>query len=133
MITRRDVMKWGAVGTAVATGTGAAFAKGAEGLDAFLLDEGYAADMPVGESAGKVLRFHGDVTKVWFDTLDPAWRRRGFVLGGITGSDTLFVLENLARQQGRRVVSQTVLGEKDARGVAPVSWIIAPVHPSVMA
>ena len=133
MISRRDVIKWGAVGTAVATSTGAAFARGAEGLDAFLVDERFAADMPAGETAARVLRFKGDVTKVWFETLDPAWRGRGFVLGGITGSDTLFVLENLARQQGRRVVSQTVLGEKDARGVAPVSWIIAPVHPSVTA
>jgi len=133
MISRRQIIKWGAVAPVLAAGSNAALANGAQGLDAWLIDTRYAplaADKPAGVP---VLRFAGDVTKVWFDTIDPAWRQRGFVLGGITGSDTLFVLENLARQQGRSVVSRHQLGRRDARGVSPISWIIAPTHPSVTA
>lgn len=133
MITRRDVIKWGAVAPALAAGSQAAFAQAPQGLDAFMLDTRYVDSLPSEHAGIPAIRFAGDVTKPWFDTLDPAWRQRGFVLGGITGSDALFVLQSLAQQQGRRVVSQTQLGEKDERGVYPVSWVIAPVHPSVTA
>ena len=36
-----------------------------------------------------------------------------------------------AQRLGR--TSQQVLGEADARGVSPVSWVIAPHHPSKLA
>lgn len=133
MIARRDVLKWGALAPAVAGVSQAAFARSPQGLDAFMLDTRYVDSLPAEHAGIPAIRFAGDVTKPWFDTLDPAWRQRGYVLGGITGSDALFVLETLAQQHGRRVVSQTQLGEKNDRGVAPVSWVIAPVHPSVMA
>ncbi len=131
MISRRNVIKWGAVAPAIAASSQAAFARAPQGLDAFMLDTRYVESLPAEHAGIPAIRFAGDVTKPWFDTLDPAWRQRGYALGGITGSDALFVLEVLAQQHGRRVVSQQQLGEKNERGVYPVSWVIAPVHPSM--
>ncbi|GAA0271239.1 hypothetical protein GCM10009127_09260 [Alteraurantiacibacter aestuarii] len=133
MISRREVIKWGAAAPAFAACSHAAFASGVQGCDAFLLDQRFAAQVPQNHWGIPVMRFDGDVTGHWYQTIDPAWRQRGYVLGGITGSDALFVLETLAQQHGRRVVSRSQVGAADARGIAPVSWIIAPVHPSVVA
>ena len=66
-------------------------------LDRMLLDERFAAQFPADQAGVPQLRFAGDVTRVWYDTLDRRWREPGHVLGGITGSDALFVLEVLAR------------------------------------
>ncbi len=133
MINRRDLLKWGAVAPALAAGSQAAFARMPQGLDAILLDERFSEQHAEAQSNIPVMRFSGDVTGVWYERLDRRWRERGFVLGGITGSDALFVLETLAVQQGRRVISRTQLGEANTRSVSPVSWVIAPVHPSVTA
>jgi hypothetical protein len=133
MIARRDVLKWGVVAPALVAGPQVAMAGLPQGLDALLLDQRFAAGVPLDQRGVTVLRFAGDVTKVWFETIDPAWRKRGFVLGGITGPDALFVLETLAHQQGRRVVSRNPLEVPGAAGLAPISWIIAPHHPSVLA
>lgn len=133
MIARRDVIKWGVVAPALVAAPQAVFAAAPQGLDAMLLDERFGAHIPQDHAGVPVLRFAGDVTSVWYDQLDRRWREPGHVLGGITGSDALFVLEVLATQHGRRVVSRSVLGPADARGVAPISWIIAPHHPSVLA
>lgn len=133
MISRRDIIKWSAVAPALAAGSQAAFAKLPRGLDALLVDERFGLASVHKRPGVRLMRFSGDVTRVWYDELDASWRRRGFVLGGITGSDALFVLETLAQQQGRRVVSRSRLADPDSRGIAPVSWVIAPVHPSVLA
>lgn len=133
MIARRDVIKWGVVAPALAAAPTMARATAPQGLDAMLLDERFAAQFPADQGGVPLLRFAGDVTRVWYDTLDRRWREPGHVLGGITGSDALFVLEVLATHHGRRVISRTALGPADARGVAPVSWVIAPYHPSVLA
>jgi hypothetical protein len=68
--------------------------------------------------------------------LDARWRRPGFVLGGVTRADVLFVLEVLAAQHGRRVVSRRLLPAIDAgpkSETGAIAWLIAPVHPSVRA
>lgn len=131
---RRDMLKWGALVPALAGVPAMARAQVGEGLDVLLLDtrfgEGPLDDM----GAARVLTFAGDVTKVWYEHLDRAWRQPGFVVGGITGADALFVLETLARQQGRKVVARKALEVAPLPGgIAPVSWVIAPAHPSVLA
>ncbi len=133
MITRRDLIKWTAVAPALATGSQAAFARAPQGLDALLLDERFSPEPAADYARIPVMRFAGDVTGVWYDHLDRRWRDPGYVLGGITGSDALFVLETLANHHGRRVVSRTALAEPNIDGVRPVSWVIAPHHPSVTA
>ncbi len=133
-MTRRDVVKWaGVVPVAAASPALARAAAGAPAIDLMLLDDRFAPLLADADMAAPVARFAGDVTRLWTGQLDTAFRGKGFVLGGITGSDALFVLEVLANHHGRRVVSQQVLGEADARGVSPVSWVIAPHHPSKLA
>jgi hypothetical protein len=133
MITRRDLIKHGALGVGLVGLPQVALAAAPQGLDAMLLDTRFVADLPAGYGGVQVLRFTGDVTAVWVDQLDRRWRQPGHVLGGITGSDALFVLEVLAVQHGRRVVSRTPLGDVRGDGLTPLSWTIAPHHPSVIA
>lgn len=129
MIDRRMLLKWSAATGLAAVPLAPALAAG-EGIDALLVDTGYGTPP---DTAAELLTFAGDVTAVWFDRIDGRWRRPGFVLAGITGSDTLFVLESLARQHGRAVVQRATMGVADARGVSLTSWIIAPVHPAMRA
>lgn len=131
MMTRRDVVKWAGVMPGLAVPGVAKAAGGAPAIDLLLLDERFAAHLPQGDTPAA--RFTGDVTRLWTGQLEAAFRGRGFVLGGITGSDALFVLEVLANHHGRRVTSRQPLGTADARGVFPVRWVIAPHHPSTLA
>jgi len=132
MINRRELIKWGVLAPTLVGGTTAAFAQMPAGLDALVLDRRHLGADRTGFHAPQVYTIDGDVTALWYDVLDPVWRRRGFVLGGVTGRDALFVLETLAADRGRKVVSRQPLPAKD--GVdGPIAWIIAPVHPSVRA
>lgn len=133
MITRRDMIKWGVVAPALVAGPQVAFAKMAEGLDALVVDQRHLAAGKAGFSAPKVYSIDGDVTSLWYDVLDPVWRKPGFVLGGVTGRDALFVLETLANSMGRKVVNRTDLPPAEGQSEGPVAWVIAPVHPSVKA
>ena len=129
---RRDMLKWGALVPALSAAPGMALSNAPEGLDAMLLDTRFGEGSLAHSGATRVFSFSGDVTQVWYDHLDRAWRQPGFVVGGITGADALFVLEVLARQQGRKVVARNPLEAAPLPGgIAPVSWVIAPVHPSV--
>lgn len=131
MTTRRTVLKWGAVLPALGTGWHGAFAAVPQGLDALLVDTRFPGAFDVADSPVPVLQFAGDVTRLWFDRLDVRWRQPGFVVGGITGSDALFVLETLAQHQGRRVISRVALDLPRVNGVQAMRWIIAPHHPSL--
>lgn len=66
----------------------------------------------------------GDVTALWYDRLDLAWRAPGPVIAGMTGEDALFVLERLAWDRRRRVMLRKTF---PAAGGGPplVRWIIA--------
>lgn len=131
MITRRELITHGTLAASLAGLPQMALAAAPQGLDALLLDTRFLPQLPSGHAQVPVVRFAGDVTAVWYDQLDRRWRQPGHVLGGITGSDALFVLEVLANHQGRRVVSRTVLPTAARDGIVPVSWVIAPHHPSV--
>lgn len=66
----------------------------------------------------------GDVTALWYDRLDRAWRDpHAGAVSGVTGADALFVLEHLAWDRQRRVaLRQEVPGQG---GPVPlVRWII---------
>lgn len=132
MISRRDVMKGGAIGSVLLAVPQMVSAAETPALDALLLDTRVVPTVPPGHEGVPLLRFAGDVTRVWYDHLDRRWRQPGHVLGGITGSDALFVLEVLAAQAGRRVVHRQTLAPADGNDVATISWVIAPHHPSVM-
>lgn len=132
MISRRDMLKWGALAPAVAGMPAALQAAIPQGMDALVLDRRFlSAEDRQATFTAPVKWIDGDVTKLWFEQLDLRWRQPGFVLGGVTGPDALWVLEVLARDRGRRVTARKVLPMAEGATVAPVSWIIAPYHPSV--
>lgn len=132
MMDRRELLKWGAVAPVLASGPYAALAAMPGGVDALVADSRFAHAGLAGMAARQSYTIDGDVTALWYHTLDALWRKPGFVLGGVTGSDALFVLERLAADRGRRVVSRRELQPAQAGRTAAVSWIIAPVHPSVI-
>ncbi|NBC35644.1 hypothetical protein GTZ99_03635 [Novosphingobium sp. FSY-8] len=123
---RRAVLKGGALGLIPALSSAPAWAAIAPGvlIDAHVIDRRvWPGALP--RSDAPVLPFDGDITALWYHRLDPRWRRPGFVLGGITGADTLFVLEQLARTRHRAVVSRRPLS------AGATQWVIAPAHPSI--
>lgn len=132
MVDRREMLKWGIVAPVLASGPYGALAAVPESLDALVVDSRLADAGLSALAARRTYTIDGDVTALWYNTLDTLWRKPGFVLGGITGTDALFVLERLAFDCGRRAVSRTELRPADRFGVAAVSWVIAPVHPSVV-
>jgi len=133
MISRRALLKWSAAAAAAAPAAvnASRLETFAPGADALLIDTRYVREPRAWTDAPRIYTFGGDVTRVWFEALDPVWRKPGFVVAGITGDDVLFVLEQLAWDRGRRVVSRRELAPRGADGRAVASWIIAPVHPSV--
>ena len=129
-INRRDAIKWGVLAPSLVSIPAVVRAQMPQGLDAFVVDTRFGM-VPPDVSAATVHTIDGDVTRLWFDTLDARWRQPGFVLGGITGADALFVLDVLARDRGRRVIARRELPAR-ADAPTPVSWVIAPVHSSVL-
>lgn len=133
MIDRRELLKWSVIAPVIASGPVTAMAATPEGIDALVVDSRFGATQFAGISAPRRFTIDGDVTKLWYNTLDALWRKPGFTLGGITGSDALFVLERLAEDHGRRVVVRREVQPAVGDQVAAISWVIAPHHPSVKA
>lgn len=126
MITRRELVKWGVAGSALAGSSFPAFARASsQHIDIFVSDRRYPS---VRWEGVKTYEINGDVTALWYDVIGPAWKRPGFIVSGITGEDALFVLEMLAFQHGRRVVTRKPLPSPHTT-LGAVSWVIAPVHP----
>ena len=130
MMDRRDLLKIGAV-TPLALGFPAALRAATTGVSLWVQDDRFeAAKVAAPRSA---MLADGDVTQLWTGTLDDAWRKRGFVVAGVTGSDALFVLEQLAWSRGRRVIERSEVAPAKDGKPALIRWIIAPSHPSVTA
>ena len=78
-------------------------------LHAVLIDERHVAARTLGATlAGRraPVRFvaDDDITDLWLREIGPAWKRRPVALAGLTGSSTLFCLEQLAWVHRLRVV-----------------------------
>jgi len=131
MIERRDLLKLGAAAP-LALGFPAPLL--ARTADAVL----WVRDSRFGTTGAGLLPIpevvtDGDATALWTGTLDAAWRKRGFTVAGVTGTDTLFVLEHLAWSRGRRVTQRQEIAPAAEGRPALVQWVIEPVHPSVKA
>lgn len=78
------------------------------GIDSFVADsrfeESVAATQGIFSDAVRLLQIDGDVTDLWYDHLDHAWREPRGIIAGVTGDDALFVLEQLAWDRRRRVI-----------------------------
>ena len=132
MIDRRDVLKTGAAATLV-LGVPTALRAAPRGVSLWVSDARFQQTVQPIATAQTVALADGDVTPLWTGMLDNAWRGRGFVVAGATGSDALFVLEQLAWHRGRRVTLRSEIAPGEGRRPALVRWLIAPVHPSVTA
>jgi hypothetical protein len=132
MIDRRDVLKTGAAAS-LALGVPTALRAAPRGVSLWVSDPRFELGVQPIAAPHAVALADGDVTPLWTRTLDDAWRGRGFVVAGATGSDALFVLEQLAWHRGRRVTERSEIQPGEGRRPALVRWLIAPVHPSVTA
>lgn len=65
----------------------------------------------------------GDVTRFWFDELQPVWRQQRAAVAGTTAPDVLFCLEQLARDHRLRVQWRTPV--TPAGDLSLLSWLIA--------
>lgn len=105
---------WGAAGSA-AGAAGMSPAETVAGtradrmpLYAVLFDERYPAAVRFGHAAEQdglpARAVRADVTRIWYDELDPLWRRQSRPIAGLTAYAALFCLERLAWSHGMRVV-----------------------------
>jgi hypothetical protein len=129
MIERRDVLKLGAAAS-LTIGLSAPLMARTQGAAMWVRDMRYGRT-GAGVSTAPEHVINGDVTALWTGALDDAWRGRGFVVAGVTGSDALFVLEQLAWSRGRRVTQRQQIAPAGDGLPALVQWAIEPVHPSV--
>jgi len=131
MIHRRDMLKLGAAAPLL-------FSLPARAMAAPSMPEALVVDRRFDVSLAGLLRdlprlaTDGDVTHLWVDTLDAAWRKPGFALEGVTGDDVLFILEHFAWDRGRRVIHRQEVAPRSASRPALIHWAIAPVHPTMV-
>jgi hypothetical protein len=124
-IDRRHILKLGASAALMLGWPGQLLALSPR-IDLFVQDSRFPCrDCP---SAGVTHQLiEGDVSALWSELLDDAWRWPGFVVAGETGSDVLFALEQLAIPRGRRVISRETQPNIIAAWTPLVRWTIGPV------
>ena len=95
-------------GMALADGSGSLPPDGYFQLDRFVvdldLDDGVAVSRAARRAGLEVSEVRGDMSRLWYDDLDYAWRKSPMVLPGVTAPEGLFVLETLALDRGMRVM-----------------------------
>ncbi len=129
MITRRDFLETSLGGALAAGGaliagrtfipSAAALVQPRFGVVDLQLQESSAYRVRLAQRGIAELVFAGDVTEVWFRTLDPLWREQQAAVAGLTRHSTLFGLERLAWDHRLRLVQRLQL--------APdcFAWLIA--------
>lgn len=90
----------------------------------FVFDERFHASVEAARRARQegvaISGIHGDVTWLWYHDLYFRWKEGPGVLAGMTGADSLFCLDVLARDAGMRVTART------ERPDGLISWVIGP-------
>jgi hypothetical protein len=133
---RRQVLKWAAAASAAATGALSLAASAPEApessrpIELFVFDRRFAAARVAAARPAargvEAVAFEGDLTQLWYERLDLAWRRAPMTLAGVTTAGGLFVLETLAADRGMRVVERNALTADTVGGEPLYSWVIAP-------
>ena len=127
MADRRQVLTAGLAGALLPLGALASAAPAREPLAVYraVYDRRLAAGRAFAAEAAsrgwKTAAIEGDVTDLWYHDLALEWRKGPAPIAGVTGANSLFVLDHLARGAGMRVVARTELSGEPA-----VSWLIAP-------
>src|SRR6185437_11958 len=125
MIDRRRFVQQGAVAIALAGGTfrlaraGDSLGHPPIRLHSALFDRRFTAARRFARAMGtQGIPTHtitGDVTSIWFNRLQPLWKRQPVAIAGLTTYAPLFCLERLAWDHGMRVL-QRVQQESRAAG-----------------
>ena len=112
-MNRRDFLKVGLTSGAVVGISSNAIAASLEALalrppDLVVSDGRFEASRRFGSEAAlsslPSYMIDGDITDLWFKTLDPQWRRGPTIVAGMTATQPLFCLERLAQDRRMRVV-----------------------------
>ena len=115
-MNRRNFLKTSLAGAAIPALAGASqfsladsLSRWGSGLPELVIsDARFAACRRFGNAAEQAGAAHhaidGDMTALWFEHLDPQWRKGPTVIAGLTARQPLFVLERLAWDRGMRVV-----------------------------
>lgn len=110
-------------------------------LHALLIDGRYAPARKLGARlAGRGAAVHvvndGEITDLWLREIQPAWKQRPVAIAGLTGSPTLFCLEQLAWTHGLRIVfhaEHVVLASEAVHSVLMRDAALAEVDNHVLA
>ena len=78
-------------------------------LDRVVFDDRYPEAVAFAHAAGGTAATsraldRGDVTALWYDELDAAWRDKPLTIAGMTQFGPMFVLERLARERGLELI-----------------------------
>lgn len=72
--------------------------------DEVIYDARFAAGREFAQAFTHARQIDGDVTRLWFEELDPRWRKGPATIAGLTAQGALFCLEHLARDYGLAVI-----------------------------
>ena len=129
MMQRRDVLKIGTAAIAWAAVPAALRATASPPVIGLVVDRRFAEALRTPTPTGAWRHVtDGDVTGLWYDRLDHAWRSPGAAIMGLTGDDALFVLERLAWDRGRRVAAREPVPTAATAAVQLLRWTIASRH-----
>lgn len=114
MTNRREFLQIGVAATALPLASRAAQAAGVDlggdsvGLYTLVYDTRFEDSVAFGRR-GEQLGFRadaitGDMTRLWYDDLYHRWKRGPAAIAGLTAHGALFCFDELAREQGMRVV-----------------------------
>lgn len=114
MPNRREFLQTGAVVSAIAANgvlIPAADAVGAQpaiALERAIYDDRYAegrrfAAVVSAQAVATRALDDGDITRFWYEELEPLWRRGLVAIAGLTQFGPLFVAERLAAERGMRI------------------------------
>jgi hypothetical protein len=137
MIDRRQVLvRGGGALAALNLGLAARYASAAGVAQAprlFLVDTALPGSEAAADTARRagipVASFAGDFGTVWFDHLEPLWRRGPAPVAGLTTAGALFCAEQLARGHG---LVCSVLSPGSVRQDAPLLWALGPRGSEIM-
>lgn len=115
MTNRRQFLQIGVTATALPLASRAAHAAGVDlggvesvPLYAVVYDTRFAASVAFARRAEalgfRIEAIEGDMTQLWYDELYHRWQRGPAAIAGLTAHGPLFCFDQLARDQGMRVV-----------------------------
>lgn len=93
------------------------------GLYTFVYDSRFRKARALSSQAIKTgittCEINGDITDVWYNKLRPYWGKGNNPVSGVTTTSSLFLLSQMAKDQGKKVIKQETLD------IQLIHWTIA--------